>query len=69
MNTLSLTARLISAAAAVAVTLALLGTVFAIAEPQRSVLIAKLQHAEQPQSAATVALAMVSSKVGAQSVK
>ena len=58
MNTLSLTARLISAAAAVAVTLALLGTVFAIAEPQRSVLIAKLQHSEQQQPAATVALAM-----------
>jgi hypothetical protein len=37
MNTLSLTARLIAAAAAVAITLTLLGTVFAIAEPQRSV--------------------------------
>ena len=60
MNTLSLTARLISAAAAVAVTLALLGTVFAIAEPQRSVLIAKLQHSEQVQPSASVALAMVS---------
>lgn len=55
MNTLSRTVRLISALAAVAITVALLGTVFAIAEPQRSVLIAKLQHADQP--AAPVALA------------
>ena len=42
MNTLSRTARLISAVAAVAITLTLLDAVFAIAEPQRSVLIAKL---------------------------
>ena len=55
MNTLSRTVRLISAFAAVAITLALLAAVFAIAEPQRSVLIAKLQHADQP--AAPVALA------------
>ncbi|MEO8524836.1 MAG: hypothetical protein ABI460_08965 [Caldimonas sp.] len=59
MKTLSLTVRLISAATAVAMTLVLLNTVFAIAEPQRSVLIAKLQHSEPLQSA-PVALAMAS---------
>jgi hypothetical protein len=59
MKTLSLTVRLISAATAVAMTLVLLNTVFAIAEPQRSVLIAKMQHSEQPQSA-PIALAMAS---------
>ena len=55
MNTLSRTVRLISAAAAVAITLALLGSVFAIAEPQRSVLIARMERADPP--AAPVALA------------
>jgi len=43
MNTLSRTARLI---AAVTITLTLLHTVFAIAEPQRSVLIAKTERAD-----------------------
>jgi hypothetical protein len=47
MNTLSRTARLISAFAAVAITLTLLHTVFAIAEPQRSVLIAKTERADR----------------------
>ena len=46
MNTLSRTARLISAFAAVTITLTLLHTVFAIAEPQRSVLIAKMERAD-----------------------
>jgi hypothetical protein len=62
MNTLSLTARLIAATAAVAITLALLGTVFAIAEPQRSVLIAKLERADHP-VATTVALAAAGAKI------
>ena len=58
MNSPTLTVRLISAAAAVAMTLVLLGTVFAIAEPQRSALIAKMQHSEQlPSAAITVAMA------------
>ena len=57
MNTLSRTARLISAAAAVAITLTLLNAVFAIAEPQRSVLQAKLQQVDRP-AAPTVAVAM-----------
>ena len=57
MNTLSRTVRLIAAFAAVAVTLALLGAVFAIAEPQRSILIAKLERADHP-VAATVAVAL-----------
>ena len=48
MKPLSRTVRLISAIASVAITLALLGAVFAIAEPQRSVLIAKLQPADPP---------------------
>ena len=59
MNSPTLTVRLISAAAAVTITLVLLGTVFQIAEPQRSVLIAKMQHSEQPPSAA-ITLAMAS---------
>lgn len=59
MKTLSLTVRLISAATALAMTPLLLNTVFAIAEPQRSVLIAKMRHSEQPQSA-PIALAMAS---------
>jgi hypothetical protein len=59
MKTLSLTVHLISAATAVAMTLVLLNTVFAIAEPQRSVLIARMQHSEQPQSV-RIALAMAS---------
>ena len=46
MNALSRTVRLISAFAAVTITLTLLSTVFAIAEPQRSVLIAKMERAD-----------------------
>jgi hypothetical protein len=57
MNTLSRTARLIAAFTAVAITLTLLGTVFAIAEPQRSVLIAKLERADHP-VATTIAVAL-----------
>ena len=63
MNSLSLTARLIAAAAAVAITLSLLGTVFAIAEPQRSVLIAKLERADHP-VATTIAVALASAAGG-----
>lgn len=43
----NLTIRLISAATAVAVTLALFSSVVSIAEPQRSVLIAKVQRSEK----------------------
>jgi len=43
----NLTIRLISAAAAVAVTLVLFSSVVSIAEPQRSVLIAKVQRSEK----------------------
>ena len=57
MNTLSRTARLIAAFAAVAITLTLLNAVFAIAEPQRSTLIAKLERADHP-VATTVAVAL-----------
>jgi hypothetical protein len=48
MKSLSPTARLIAALAAVAITLGLLDAGFVIAEPQRSVLTAKLERAEQP---------------------
>ena len=57
MNTLSRTARLIAAAAAVAITLTLLNAMFAIAEPQRSVLLAKMQQADRP-AVTSVAVAM-----------
>ena len=57
MNTLSRTARLIAAAAAIAITLTLLNAVFAIAEPQRSVLLVKLHQADRP-AATSVAVAM-----------
>jgi len=57
MNTLSRTARLIAAFAAVAITLTLLNAVFAIAEPQRSLLIAKLERADSP-VATTVSVAL-----------
>jgi len=57
MNTLSRTARLISAVAAVAITLTLLNAVFAIAEPQRSVLLAKVRPVDQP-AAKSVAVAI-----------
>jgi hypothetical protein len=58
MNTPSLAARLIAAVAAVVVTLGLLHAVFAIAEPQHSVLIAKVEQDRQPAATqVTVALA------------
>jgi hypothetical protein len=57
MNTLSRTTRLIAVVAAVAITLTLLNAVFAIAEPQRSVLMAKMERADQP-AAMNVAMAM-----------
>jgi len=43
----NLTIRLISAAAAVTATLVLFSSVVSIAEPQRSVLIAKVQRSEK----------------------
>ena len=48
MNKLSRTARLIAAVASDAITATLLATVVAIAEPQRNVLIAKLERADKP---------------------
>ena len=56
MNRLSRTARLLAAFAAVAITLGLLDTVFTIAEPQRSLLIAKVERDQRP-AATHVALA------------
>ena len=50
MKTLPLTARLLAALAAVAITLGLLDAVFTIAEPQRSLLIAKMERADKPAS-------------------
>ena len=47
MNSLTLNARLISAAIAVATTLGLFSTVVSIAEPQRSVLMAKNHRSDQ----------------------
>ena len=62
MNKLSRTARLIAAVASVAITSTLLATVFAIAEPQRNVLIAKLEQADQPATTVVnVALASTAS--------
>ena len=46
MKSLSLTARLISAATAAGITFMLLGAVLSIAEPQRSVLMAKMEHSQ-----------------------
>ena len=43
----NLTIRLISAAAAATTTLVLFSSVVSIAEPQRGVLIAKIQHSEK----------------------
>jgi len=57
MNTLSRTARLFAAVAAVAITLTLLDAVFAIAEPQRSILIAKLERADVPVARVVAAVA------------
>lgn len=67
MTTLPLTARLIAAAAAVAITLTLLNTVFAIAEPQRSLLIAKMERAEPP--AATIVTLAMGATAGARNAK
>jgi len=58
MNTRPLAARLIAAVAALSITLGLLNAVFAIAEPQRSVLIAKLErHDAAPTAPVAVAMA------------
>ena len=58
MNRLSRTARVIAAVASVAITSTLLAATFAIAEPQRSVLLAKLEQANKSAaSGVTVALA------------
>ena len=58
MNQLSRTARLIAAVASVAITSTLLATTFAIAEPQRSVLLAQLEQADKAAPGGmTVALA------------
>jgi hypothetical protein len=51
MKTLTRTARLISAAAAIATTFVLFSAVLSNAEPQRSVLIAKTQRLDKLQSA------------------
>ena len=57
MNTLSVTARLIASFAAAAITFSLLATVYAIAEPQRGQLMAKLHPADQATASVTVAMA------------
>jgi hypothetical protein len=62
MNSLTLNARLISAAIAVATTLGLFSTVLSIAEPQRSVLMAKNQRI-QKLPAAPVEVATASNSV------
>jgi hypothetical protein len=62
MNSLTLNARLISAAIAAATTLGLFSTVVSISEPQRSVLMAKNQPGQQ-QRAAPVEVATASSSV------
>ena len=63
MQTLSRTARLIAAATAATMTLALFSTVTSLAGPQRSVLMAKTQQAEKLAAArvAPVALALATS--------
>jgi len=62
MNSLTLNARLISAAIAVATTLGVFHSVTSIAEPQRSVLMAKNQRGQQ-QPAAPVEIATASNNV------
>ena len=62
MNSLTLNARLISAAIAVATTLGLFSTVVSIAEPQRSVLMAK-NHRTTNSAAAPVEVATASNSV------
>ena len=58
----NITARLISAAAAITTTLGLFSGVVSIAEPQRSVLIAKVQRSEKIQNA-PVAVTVASNDV------
>jgi len=63
MNPLPLTVRLLSAAAAIAITLMLLDTVVSIAAPQRVVLMARTQHLDTPMSKSmTLALALNDSR-------
>ena len=58
MNKPSFPARMVAAVASVAITSALLATVFAIAEPQRSVLLAKLERSDKSAASdVTIALA------------
>lgn len=57
MNALPVTIRLVAAAVAASVTFLLLGTVLSIAEPQRSVLLAKMDRTDRS-SRAPVTLAM-----------
>jgi hypothetical protein len=64
MKSLPLAVRLFAAVTAVTMTLALLGTLVSIAEPQRSVLIAKTQHLEPQQASTPIALAMAPSSNG-----
>ena len=58
----NITIRLISATAAIATTLVLFSGVVSIAEPQRSVLIAKVQRSEKIQNA-PVAVTVASNDV------
>jgi hypothetical protein len=62
MNSLTLNARLVSAAIAAATTLGLFSTIVSIAEPQRSVLMAKNQRGQQ-QRAAPVEVATASNSM------
>ena len=59
----NITIRLISAAAAIATTQVLFSAVVLIAEPQRSVLMAKVQRSEKIQNA-PVAVTVASNEVG-----
>jgi hypothetical protein len=65
MQSLPLAVRLFAAATAAVVTLLLLGTVVSIAEPQRSVLIAKAQHGEPGTTARTLDVTVASLGVAA----
>lgn len=53
MNTTRTAVRLFAAATAFAVTMFLLSTVFAIAEPQRSVLLAKIERQDKAAAGVT----------------
>lgn len=66
MNRPALTLRLISAAAAVAITLLLLEGVVSIAEPQRSVLIARSHRFEAPIATTTPLAVALNDAVKAQ---